>query len=85
MKHLKRSWIAFYILTGISILAAGLTFGGYIAAAQAATGGGESLGLAILGLVLPIYILIAGAVFLVIAITLMIIFLVLRNKKRREV
>ena len=81
MKHLKRIWISFYIITAALVLIAGITFISNIVAAQIIEGW-DALGLVIIGIVIPFYTLIGAGVFLLAAIIINIVYAIKKNKNK---
>lgn len=81
MKHLKRIWISFYIITAALVLIAGITFISNIVAAQIIEGW-DAIGLILVGIIIPLYILIGAAVFLIAAIIINIIYVVKKRKQK---
>ena len=81
MKHLKRIWISFYIITAALVLIAGITFISNIVAAQIIEGW-DALGLVIIGIVIPFYTLIGAGVILLPAIIIKIVYAIKKNKNK---
>jgi hypothetical protein len=81
MKHLKRIWISFYIITAALVLIAGITFISNIVAAQIVEGW-DALGLVVIGIVIPFYTLIGAGIFLLAAIIINIIYAIKKKKNK---
>lgn len=83
MKGLKISWIVLYVLTGLSLLVSGILFFGYLETAKAAEEAGKTIGNIFLAIIMPIFSLGAGGIFLLAAITINIIWAAIRNKRKK--